>query len=74
MISIICYIPFYHQNILNSIQSVLCQTYKNWELHIGYNKTDEKLVDFFSNLSFINDYNINLTYFEDKDRTLVLHL
>ena len=74
MISIICYIPFYHENILNSIQSVLCQSYKNWELLIGYNKIDKKLVDFFSNPSFTNDYNIYITYFEDKDRTLVLNV
>jgi hypothetical protein len=72
MISIICYIPFYHENIINSIQSVLCQSYKNWELLIGYNKIDKKLMELFTELSVIN--NIYITYLEDKERPLVLNI
>lgn len=74
MISVICYIPFYHGNILDSIKSVLCQSYKNIELHIGYNKLDIQLVELLTSKNILHDYkNIFFYDFEGKERSLVLN-
>ena len=76
MISVICYIPIYHENILKSIKSVLSQSYKNFELNIGYNNLDLKLVELFTTAPMIQDYKdkIFIYDFEDKERSLVLNV
>jgi hypothetical protein len=57
MISILCPVTYYHDNIFNAINSVLSQTYKSWELLIGYK--DNLYENMIELNEFLTKWNIN---------------
>jgi hypothetical protein len=51
---------YFHENIYNSINSIFCQSYKDWELLIGYPLNNKKIINAIENISKIQNYNVQI--------------
>lgn len=67
MISIICPIMFFHENIYESINSIFSQNYKEWELLIGYPENNIKIKNTIENNKKIQNYNVKIYEFPDNN-------